>query len=639
MTQRATTTITDTYQLQKQTADRLGRVIVQMNAGLAWTERVLNDGIFKVANIAGIPVPNAAPTAAAGAAGVVNGTVNYAVTLYDSNRDSEGNPSATVQIVVANKHVTIDLTTITNERVNSRITHWRLYRTLGTGSTGVYFFVGQYVISTASIDDNNSDATIQANDTLLTDNDAPDPTLFQVAKAHKGYMFLVGPTGFTWSKVGNADAYPLLNFTEIEPGRLGNLITAEDSGDAFIFAKEAGLFELHFDEDPSGVYGDGYGKMMNERRGVLNKRCCVNVQGTHFNLDPRGIYVNAGGTTQRTISTSLDALWKRINWNAKDWFWGAADDTMVVFFVALDSDTLPRHAFVLDLNAFYAQQPLVWVPYEYDAALIDGASQVLPLTGPSSASIQYGMSGLRTIAVMTEHGYTGQLRVGYRDFVDPLLTAEGTVASSADTTHFVCSGATFTRTNDASSTSDVKGAFVFFKPQNADQLDSLGWSRAYRITSVSGTTITFTPAAPSALPAGTLFVIGRIPNARLHTPVFGGEAPYRFKRLGRIALEFQPGGMPFNCRLMASLDRKAPEATGLTLTNGQQAATQYEQGVLVPMGGDYASGGRLGLQTGYTPGSGFRTIQVILQAPDVDAPIVIDSIYLDSIEEQASNVP
>lgn len=647
MTQLARDTIDTTFPLAKQYGDRLGRVVHILNSNTAWTERTPFSGIFNVSNKAGIPVPDNAPGATAGSAGNLVGDYSWGVTLYDENNDVEGNPSATVALTgITSDRVTIDLTTITNERLNSRPTHYRLYRTLGAGSTGIFFFVAQFPITTIEYEDNSSDATIQANDTLLTDNDAPADETYGFAKAFKGYMFNVGSfdpdsdteydDDWSYSKLGNADAHPLLNRVKIEPGRYGKLICCEDSGDALLFYKRRAIFELHFDEEPSGVFGDGFGKTMNTHRGALNPRCVVNNLGTHFVMDEVGIYVNAGGTAQQEIGKPLKRIWDRINFDADHWFWGACDDEALMFCVALDGETVPRHMLVFDINAWHARQPAVWTLYEYDFPLLDGVPH--RFNGSSTASA-YGLPWARVVAVMTESGHTGYLRAGYRDLAAPGLTVRGTVTGSSGTTNFADSTATFEGTNENGDPVDLTGCYVWFELVNADQANTRGWTRAYPITAhPTSASCTLGVAAPSAIPTGTRYVIGRIPNARIWTPVMGGDAPFRVKRAARTALEFQPCGIETTVRMHLSLDRRAPEMIAVDYESGEVEAEKYDQGVLVKIGGSEQSGGRAGVHATPADGNGFRYLQMMLEADYVDCPAVIDGIYIDGIFEEIAEV-
>jgi hypothetical protein len=648
MSQLAVDTIDTTFPLAKQYGDRLGRVVHILNSNIAWTERTPFSGIFNVPNKAGIPVPDNMPGATLGAAGNLTGDYSWAVTLYDENNDVEGNPSPTVALSsVTADRVSIDLTPITNERANTRATHYRLYRTLGAGSTGIFFFVAQFAITTIAYEDNSSDATIQANDTLLTDNDAPADESYGFVKAFKGYSFNVGsfdPVNDTewdddwdYSKLGNSDAHPLLNRVKVEPGRYGKLMCCEDSGDALIFYKRRAIFELHFDEEPSGVFGDAFGKTMNTYRGALNPRCVVNNLGTHFVMDEIGIYVNAGGSSQQDISKPLKRIWDRINMDASAWFWGACDDDAIYFAVALDGESLPRYMLVFDINAWHARQPAVWTMYEYDFPLIDGVQHRFKGTGAAAA---YGMPWARIVCVMTESGHTGYLRAGYRDLAAPSLTVRGTVTSSSGATNFADTAAAFNGTNDNGDPIDLTGCYVFFELVNQDQADSRGWTRPYPITAhPNSISCTLGVAAPSAIPVGTRYVIGRIPNARIYTPVMGGDAPFRMKRAARTALEFQPCGIETSVRMHLALDRRAPEMVGIDYESTGVEAVKYDQGVLVKIGGSQQSGGRAGVHATPAAGDGFRNMQVILQADDVDCPAVIDGIYIDGIFEEIAEVP
>ena len=648
MTQNAVQTITNTFPVAKQHGDRLARIIHILNSNVMLTESTLLSGTFDTVNAAGIPVPDAAPGASENGAGVLTGDYNWYITFYDEDRDSRGNPSSGVQLTsVASKKVLLDLTTISNEATNSRVSHMEIWRTLAGAS--VAFFVARVAAVTTSYEDNNSDATIQANDSLETDNDAPADSTYGVFKAHTSYGFSVGssnPLGgtaydddFTWTKLVSADNQPLLNRTKIEPGRFGRLVTMEASGDVGIFYKERAIYELHFVTNPSAIFGDGFGKTMNTKRGTINPSTVVNVQGTHFVMDALGIYVNAGGTSQREIGRPLDRYWKRINWAEKAQFHAASDDAAAYFFVALDGESTMRYCFVFDLNAWHAQQPGVWTVYEFDFGVADSSEHRFGATGPSSSTLKYGMQNVSVVAIITDMGYTGYMRAGYRDFVDPVLTADSTVTAAVSTTSFTDLAATFSHTNKAGRTVTAVGAFVRFINPDADQPTSDDWAKPRRITSLTnGTTPVFTPALPEAPPVGTRYVVGGIPN-ELHTPVIGGQVPYYYKRAARTALEFQPGGVPFSCNMAISLDRKAPARTGMTLETGQINATQYEQGVPVKMGGALQDGGRIGVHATPPAGQGFRNIQVRLKAWWVDAPVIIDSIFIDELETEITNVP
>ena len=651
MSQTAVTTSATTLEVARQTGARLGNVFFQLNANLCWTETTLFSGTYDVVNAAGIPEPDNAPGAANGAAGALTGAYAYYVVMVDATREIMGNPSAQSSTVnPAGNRVTVDLTTITNEAANSRVTHFDIYRNLNGGTT--YFFVARVTVATASYSDNNTDASISANDTLELDNNAPTAETYGIAKACRGYMFSlaahngIGGTtyehDFIWSKLVRADNQPTVNRTKVEPGLYGRLVTAEPSGPFMVFYKERAIYELHFNVDPSVTTGDGAASTVNTTYGTVNDRCVVNLQGTHFVLGEMAIFVHQGGGGVKEIHLPLKAYWDRINWARKRWFSAAADTDRIYFFVALDGDTECRYCFVFDLNAWRSEQPPRWYVYEFDFGVRDCATFQFGPTGPNSACARFGMAWKRSVCVMTEFGYTGILATGFRDFVDYGLTAEGSTTAGGSTTTFIDTNGTFTRTNEASDTVNVVGAYVTFIHPNADKADSSHWDAAYRITAVGGTgnkTVTFTPALPEAPPTGTAYVIGRIPNARLYTPQLSlGLATHR-KRAARIGLEFQPGGTMHTLGIEASVDRRAPAISGMTVDSSVFTATARYPGVNVKIGGSLSLQGRIGCQIAPPPGRGFYLLQLILDATGVDKPAIIDALLIDGITEEVKEGP
>jgi hypothetical protein len=296
---------------------------------------------------------------------------------------------------------------------------------------------------------------------------------------------------------------------------------------------------------------------------------------------------------------------------------------------------------VFDLGAFAAQQPPRWYVYKYAFGVRDSLSFRFGATGPSNSASLFGMAWKRVAMIQTEYGYTGYLGAGYRDLVDPRLTATGTTTAGGSTTTFVASAATFSYSNEAGYTVDVVGAYVTFINPAADKADSSYWNTAYRITGVSGTTITFTPAAPATPPTGTTYVIGGLPDgSKMHTPVMGFDVAMRSKRAARLGIEFQPGGTEYALGLQVSLDRCAANLSDVTDENAQYTATQYLPGVQMKMGGALSDGGRIGVHAQPSSGRGFRYMQVILDASNkVDSPAIVDAILIDSVTEEIKEVP
>lgn len=622
------------------------------------TEGTHLSGTFDTFNDAGIPAPNAAAVISDGGAGVMSGDRAVYVVLRDSNRDSIGNPSAISNtLTITNRDIDIDLSNITNEASNTRATHFDIYVNLSTGGS-IYYYAATVTIATASTTINVSDATLQANDTLETDNDAPAVETYGSAVEHKGRIFMVGAhapvnaAGFRsvasttyeddyiWSKASNADQYPLLNRTKVQPGAFGRLMCAVPCGDALIFYKERAISELHFDQDPSGVFGDGYAKLVNTHRGTVNSRTVANVQGQHFVMDRLGIYHFTGGTAYRELATRLRHYWNRINWERAGWFTAAVDLNAVYFSLALDGEDECKWMFVLDLDAWYARGDVNWYVYKTDHGIRDMVSWII---GGGAAAVDTGLSYTPVVAVLTEYGYTGFMQAGYRDFVDSQLTASGT-ATGGTTTTLVDSGATFSRTNDASSTVSVIGAYLRIIHPSADKPGSADWSGPYRITGVSGTTLTFTPAAPANVASGMSYVIGAIPDAVLHSPQYGFDMPHHSKRAASVILEFQPGGIEYTAGVQVAMDRRAPQLTRLTTETAQTVTTDRYQGVQMKLGGALSDGGRVGVHATGSVGHGFRYMQIILTGNiagghALDCPAAIDAVLVDGLVTEITGVP
>lgn len=570
----------------------------------------------------GFDTPDAAPTVATNGAGNVDGTRGYLVTFYDSDRDAESNPydPDNPQTVVASNNAIRLTFQDTNSGDNSRWTHRRVYRN-DSDSGSTYYYVGQVAIATGTFDDDNTDATIRANDTIQLDNDKPEADTYTFCLAHKGYMFLVGGQFFIWSKLNKAHAYPTRNKTAVERGRHGALRLCSPVGDILIFLKDNATYELHFDSDPHGITGDGYGKTMTTERGVVNERCDVNVRGTHYILAFEGIYQTRGGTSENNISMPLEGVWNRINWAQKDKFCGVALKDRAVWFVALDGDTECRYGLVLDLQSIRAGGRPKWYITEYAFGIRDVS---LCKWDDAATPVQFGMEWQTVGTFVTEYGYTGYLVAGYTDMLDPQLTDSGT-ATGGSTTTLEDTGGTFSRTNEAGDTVDARGAYVSFPSlPDADKPNSADWSQQYRITAVSGTTLTVSPAMPAS-PSGLDYEIGGLPNARLESPLMGFGTPWMAKRLENLIVEYQPGGSQFEIGYGFKLDRRGYSVTTHTNDEGYYRTVANETLARIEMGGTLDDDGRMGVQKYGGPQRDFRWGQVIFDASGPNKPAVIDA--------------
>jgi len=156
------------------------------------------------------------------------------------------------------------------------------------------------------------------------------------------------------------------------------------------------IYRLTFLESPSI---DG-GIFLAARRGCVNNRCTVSVDGFIYALDDQGIYKFDGTDATEVISQNIQDIFYfdsepgdlRINWSASTWFHASLDrhDSTIRWFVAFSGDRLPRHAI-----CFNYAVPQWWVE-EYPFAC--GDSTVLK--GVSTASI-VGSNNKKVFALQT----------------------------------------------------------------------------------------------------------------------------------------------------------------------------------------------------------------------------------------------
>jgi len=146
------------------------------------------------------------------------------------------------------------------------------------------------------------------------------------------------------------------------------------------------IYRLTFLESPAL---DG-GIFLAARRGCVNNRCWISVDGFLYALDDQGIYKFDGTDTTEVISQNVQDLFSfdsdpgelRINWRAAKWFHASHErhDSTIRWFVAFSGDRLPRHAI-----CFNYAVPQWWVE-EYpfpcgDSAVLKGVATVPLVAG------------------------------------------------------------------------------------------------------------------------------------------------------------------------------------------------------------------------------------------------------------------
>jgi hypothetical protein len=123
------------------------------------------------------------------------------------------------------------------------------------------------------------------------------------------------------------------------------------STQSFLFVlQRRHIYRLTYLEDP---ILDG-GIFLSARRGCVNNRCWVTVDGFIYLLDDRGVYRFDGSDSVEDISPPIQDLFyfdrpegeRRINWDASRFFHASHDrnDSTIRWFVAFSGSRYPRHA-------------------------------------------------------------------------------------------------------------------------------------------------------------------------------------------------------------------------------------------------------------------------------------------------------
>lgn len=113
--------------------------------------------------------------------------------------------------------------------------------------------------------------------------------------------------------------------------------------------KSAHIYRMNTCSDPRS---DTNVELVAER-GCLNQRCWTRAEGMAFLMDRQGMYLFSGSTTQAISGPIQDYIRDTINWSASKWFHVTHDKRreLIMFFVALNSDTRPKHVLTFDYRS------------------------------------------------------------------------------------------------------------------------------------------------------------------------------------------------------------------------------------------------------------------------------------------------
>ena len=254
------------------------------------------------------------------------------------------------------------------------------------------------------------------------------------------------------------------------------------------------------------------------RRGVVNNRSWVNVDGYMYCLDDRGIYRFDGSESTEDLSASIQDIFYfsrevgelRINWDSAQHFHASHDraDATIRWFVSFSGEYLPRHAICYNYST-----PQWWIeeyPFSMGASCLFKRAQSLPM-----AAGRYR----KVYALMIEH----------LDIVDAGEgVTRGSVVSSARRSLTVSSGTVFPMAG-------VVGAPIAI-------VEGRGKEQWRLITSVSGTRINVNTPWTESPDSTSTYQIGAFPwswkSGWVPWPVYEWNQPRR------VNLGFEPSETP-----------------------------------------------------------------------------------------------
>jgi hypothetical protein len=391
---------------------------------------------------------------------------------------------------------------------------------------GRLFAFGQVVHTTGTVDVTNNSTTVTGTGTGWTDalgggvtGLQRHPRFFQVEGESAEYEIdeATSATGLTLvdayggstasgvnyriysrdnfiyvSEPGFPESFPLLNFMPGATGGPTRAVVGVLSG--MLLCADVGMDYLGWTDDP---VNDGVRRTASKERGAVSQRVCLTVEERAYGLDQRGIW-EFDGVAPRAISREIETVIARINWAVAETFHAVWCPRLraIRWWVALDSDTLPKHYLQLHVDRIARSaggDGSPWSMGQREVAVT--ASETVPTNGS-------GIFGGARPVVGDENGHVWVDDEGTTDGADssPKVLASGTPT----TTVVNITGATLPTTGTG-----LTGVVAHF--------ERLGESRV--ISANTASQITLASALSSAPVAGDVVWLGRI-KAKLKTKAF-----------------------------------------------------------------------------------------------------------------------
>lgn len=152
-----------------------------------------------------------------------------------------------------------------------------------------------------------------------------------------------------YTEAGLYEAWPPANALQLDDN--GDDVTGLMAAESFLYVlqrRHTWRLSYHLGPEIDG------GLFLAAKRGCVNNRSWVYIDGYAYMLDEQGVYKFGGGGDVEHLSAPIqDLFWVEradgglhINWEAQDWFHALhnKDERTIRWFVALSGSRLPRHA-------------------------------------------------------------------------------------------------------------------------------------------------------------------------------------------------------------------------------------------------------------------------------------------------------
>lgn len=586
-----------------------------------------------------IPEANLPTSFATTAPGPLTGTVWYYFSYFDAKHNVESPIFCPFKVTgLAGNGVLISLTTLVNA-APPRTTHIKVYRSQsfpdGTNDDLVNtFHLIAFIGAGGPIEgpaptanqfwDQTSDAELSA--ITLSATRGTIPADFQFVHTHDNRVWGVTGDVIKASSALNPDEFDINAVWAVgdEPGF--DITALASQNDTLLAFKKSSMYALFYDTNPIEEMAI---QRVLSNRGCINPKTVIDVDGQTFVLDYNGVYVFEDLSRTTPLSGKIQDFVSRMNLSVQEKFSAVRTKDKVIFFVALDDDTEPFHAFVLDLDAFRGQgREIRWWITRYDTGVLD--STMFFMAESDQKSLRHSLVPL----IFDSRAQTWILEWLESDGVPSPLISDAEIETTANVAGFGEIGIS-TSADGRGFSSAAYSYTARWLPIRLLLPSGLLSDALYIRTVNSNTTIQVHRALTAEELAATRLYVGPIVSEYDSATISLGDLADR-KEARMAYLVTTP--MPFAgaVELRFERDRSGPDFMTETVDDGKYQVTQDREGFIVPVGGSLREGGR-GMQD--VPLSGkFHTIAYRVSNFLPNRPFRINSLEIEKYDNPAKRL-